>query len=199
MLRKVLAGLALSGMSYAAPAVNGTSSFFSIGQLAGSNALSREQAQELQSIVVRDLEKQKTDYEAAGKPERASVAHNFIQVISARTDMFESVSDVWYSYYMNEREVRAQAAANGDDRFYTCANCHNAINLDDIWGYGCWCIFGSDVPTMKPGGKVNDEIDAMCKQLHLCYAPKFEKYERILTTNSRFCAQSRHPLVVTTS
>lgn len=159
---KILSALAASSGMIAAMPTNGT--VFSVGPLSGSNHLSADQARELQNIVVSDLKQQQADYEKNGEEARARVAANFAMILSARVDMFTDISDSWLQYYQDER-----TKARGDDRFYHCTNCVNAINLDDIWGYGCWCVFGSDVATTKPGGQANDELDAMCKQLQLCY------------------------------
>lgn len=41
------------------------------------------------------------------------------------------------------------------------------FNLDAIWGYGCYCMFGDD--WRKGHSKPVNEIDAACQKLHLCY------------------------------
>jgi len=47
---------------------------------------------------------------------------------------------------------------------------HEAFyNLDAIWDYGCWCVFGSTTNTLTAGGKTNDVVDEICKSLQLCY------------------------------
>merc|ERR1711981_42233 len=44
--------------------------------------------------------------------------------------------------------------------------CQSPVNLEGIWGYGCWCNFGTELLTgsYQPVNK----FDAICKDLQLC-------------------------------
>ena len=68
-----------------------------------------------------------------------------------------------YNYLM-------EAASNGKNR-KTDFNCHDAecdipITLKGIWGYGCWCNFGSSL--LQGRGTPVDAHDAVCRDMQLC-------------------------------
>ena len=41
------------------------------------------------------------------------------------------------------------------------------FDIDAIWGYGCYCLFGAD--WRKAHGKPVNEVDSICQKLHHCY------------------------------
>ena len=70
----------------------------------------------------------------------------------------------------------AEAVGEGEMMFGRSAgngklNCHDdqcdvAMDLRGVWGYGCWCHFGSSLGNGK-GGPVSPH-DAVCKRMQLC-------------------------------
>jgi len=45
--------------------------------------------------------------------------------------------------------------------------CTSYFDIDAIWGYGCYCLFGAD--WRKAHGKPMNEVDSICQKLHHCY------------------------------
>ena len=41
------------------------------------------------------------------------------------------------------------------------------FDIDAIWGYGCYCLFGAD--WRKAHGKPVNQVDSICQKLHHCY------------------------------
>lgn len=65
-------------------------------------------------------------------------------------------------------EVRNGLNRGVSDLDFQCNGdiCAVPVGLNGLWGYGCWCNFGSHL--MQGKGPVQNEHDAMCHQMQMC-------------------------------
>jgi len=61
---------------------------------------------------------------------------------------------------------RNLGAGNASEYCDPDKGCNSPVQLDGIWGYGCWCNFGEHLLT--GGATPVNEFDEICKNLQLC-------------------------------
>lgn len=120
---------------------------------------------------------------SAGKGKRAALANTEAQAIEdgcKNADLPEGtmkylcdsgiLKDAARSYVLNSADGSAVDAVAEDPK-NQCegSSCQTGqINLEALFGYGCWCFFGNIDSTLGRGPPV-DAYDATCQKLSLCY------------------------------
>lgn len=99
-------------------------------------------------------------------------AQNFENIFSEKfLDIFEQMAED--QIFNQKRRVQLEdaermlmARSSGQ-----CRNggpgCNSYFDIDAIWGYGCYCLFGAD--WRKAHGKPVNQVDSICQKLHHCY------------------------------
>lgn len=102
-----------------------------------------------------------------------SHAQDFENIFSVEfLDIFEQMAE---DQIFNQKR---RVAGNDAERMLmtrssspSCRNggpgCTSYFDIDAIWGYGCYCLFGAD--WRKAHGKPVNEVDSICQKLHHCY------------------------------
>lgn len=83
------------------------------------------------------------------------------------TDANGEIRPAYVDFYNFWQDMKADGNLKGACDEDEPISCGGIFSLKHIWGYGCWCNFGSKAGIGR--GNPVDATDALCKSLQQCY------------------------------